>query len=278
MVRFPNFPSSAHLLTHEPEDDNRFHLEGTARILNSIPDFAASGGLAEAACWLCLRENIYIALTTQSPLTISPENFVNSTCIRRDDDYSHGQRMVLHLAFLLNRTFAEPVNEGDLARSEAEIAEWDLLKPESYYPTLTIPRSRSEGRSFPEMWTLAPHHTIGLQYFHIAQIVLIIAQQRRRPPGNGRLFDTIAADRKRERQIRHHLLIIIGLAISNPKAENTLFTASHCLSVWAGCLRRREDQDAALEFLEKMGARTGWKTSKLILALRRQWRDDSDSG
>jgi len=186
--------------------------------------------------------------------------------------------MILHLGFLLNRTFAEPFSDSDLVTSEAEIAEWDLLRPESYYPTLTIPRSRAEGRTFPEIWTLAPHHTIGLQYFHIAQIVLIIAKQRHRSSSNGRLFDTIAADRKRERQIRHHLLNIIGLAISNPKAENTLFTASHCLSVWAGCLRRREDQDAALVFLEGMGARTAWKTSTLILALRRQWREDSESG
>lgn len=116
-------------------------------------------------------------------------------------------------------------------------------------------RSRAEGRIFPEIWTLAPHHTIGLQYFHIAQIILMIAKQRQAPSNGHRLFDTIAADRKRERQIRHHLLHIIGLAISNPKAENTLFTASHCLSVWAGCLRRKEDQDAALAFLEEMGAR-----------------------
>lgn len=187
--------------------------------------------------------------------------------------------MVLQLAFLLNRSFADPVNENDLATSEAELAEWDLLRPESYYPILTIPRSRVEGRTFPEIWTLAPHHTIGLQYFHIAQIVLIMAKQWQRSlHGNNRLFDTIASDRKRERQIRHHLLTIVGLAISNPKAENTLFTASHCLSVWAGCLRRREDQDAALVFLEGMGAKTGWKTSTLILTLRRQWREDSESG
>lgn len=186
--------------------------------------------------------------------------------------------MILHLAFLLNRAFKTPVNEQDIATSEAEIAEWDLLKPESYYPTLIMSRSRADRRFFPEIWTLAPHHTIGLQYFYIAQVVLIIAKQRQRSPVNGRLFDTIAADRKRERQIRQHLFTIIGLAISNPKAENTLFTASHCLHVWAGCLRRREDQDAALMFLEGMGAKTGWKTSTLILSLKRQWREDSESG
>lgn len=267
-----------HLLILDIEDDNRFHLEGTARILNSIPDFAASGGLAEAACWLSLRGNIYISLTTQSPLTIAPENFLNSTCINREDDYSHSQRMVLHLAFLLNRAFTAPANEQDIARSEAEIAEWDLLKPDSYYPTLVIPRARTDGRFFPEIWTLAPHHTIGLQYFHIAQIVLIIAKKHQRPSSNARLFDSFAADRKREHQIRQHLFTIIGLAISNPKAENTLFTASHCLHVWAGCLRRKEDQDAALMFLESMGAKTGWKTSTLILSLKRQWREDSESG
>lgn len=237
-----------------------------------VPNFATAGGLGEAAAWLCLREDIYIALTTQSPIKVEIESFRSSTSIRRNDDFAWANKMVLGLAVLLNRTFSEIATQEDLAASEEEIAEWARSKPAWFEPILFRARSPREDHYFPDIWMLAPHHAVGLQYFHIAQIVLHVFRKR----VSDRPEEHLVEDRNRERQIRQHLTIVVGLAVSNDKAENTWFTARHCLSVWAGCLRKRGDRQAALRFLRDMEQRTGWSATALSESMRRQWDDDGD--
>ena len=107
-----------------------------------------------------------------------------------------------------------------------------------------------------------------------------------------------------QKLVRCHLLIIIGLACSNPRAENALFTARHTLSVckWAawyyphlllcfvhlvaslrkltiaggGVLRYKPDQEAAEDFLSEVESRTGWSMAQTIRNLREQWEEDAE--
>lgn len=85
---------------------------------------------------------------------------------------------------------------------------------------------------------------VGLQYYHIAKIVLALSGR----PHSLTIYDTLRQSRAIEvhislpsssifadglvapqQKIRHHLLQVLGLAQSNPRAENTLFTARHSL-------------------------------------------------
>lgn len=268
-------PSIAPVANRNAEQDNRFHLEGVSRTLALVPEYATVGGLGEAAAWLCLREEMYVSLTRQSPITIDLSRFQESVAIVRGDDASWASKMVLHLAFLLKRAFGEFASSDDLVKSEGEISQWHSSKPASYEPILCRPRSARAHRALPDIWMLSKHHAIGLQYFHIAQIVLNVMRQRVHP----KPYDVLSDNRNRERSIRHHLLTVVGIAASNSNAENTWFTARHCLSVYGGCLRKREDQDAAVDFLSRMSERTGWRIDSLLHSLRSQWAEDSnDSG
>lgn len=252
------------------EQDNRFHLEGTSRILNMVPEFSKIAGVGEAACWLCLREDIYISLTTQTPIKTALHCFPECASIRRNDDQSWASKSILNLAVLLKGAFCDPADSSHLALSEAEIADWDRLKPKSYQPIYFRARSRQERRYFPDVWTLLPYHAVGLQYYHIAQIVLIAV----RPRGVVHTHEYLAESRKTAQRIRHHLFMVLGIATSNEKAENTWFTARHCLAVWGAYLHHPADQTAALDFLEKWRRRSGWKTSVLVESLRQQWREN----
>lgn len=227
------------------------------------------GGVGEAACWLCLREDVYVSLTTQTPVKTRLDCFVDSPSIHRRDDFSWASLAVLNLAFLLKRVFQEPRNTSDIAPSEAEIASWHMSRPPSYHPILFRPRSRQEGRSIPEVWMLRPYHAVGLQYYHVAQLVLNAVRRE----DVIHTCDYLADSRARERQIRYHLYMVLGLAMSNEKAENTWFTARHCLAVWGAYLQHSDNQRAVIDFLEKWRRRSGWKTSMLVESLQRQWRD-----
>lgn len=52
-----------------PQDDN-IHILGGQRLLSLISGYSAMGGLREAANWILLRQHIYIALTTRSPVRL----------------------------------------------------------------------------------------------------------------------------------------------------------------------------------------------------------------
>ncbi|GFF43892.1 hypothetical protein IFM51744_05631 [Aspergillus udagawae] len=254
--------------------DNQFHLTGTTRILNTMSSFGSSGGLGEAAAWLCLREDMYISLTSQSQLRTNLQSFERSDVFSRTDDFAWSNRMVFLLARILSCAFNE---ESRTRRSYAslkhlgtEVDDWNASKPQTFQPVHFVPRGKDSGRRFPTIWTLLPVHVVGLQYYHIAKIILTLS---------GSLspflpYENLQRSREVEKLVRGHLLNVLGLAASNPRAENTLFTARHSLVAWGWILRHKLDQEAAEELLQYMELKTGWNTSHLIDSLRQQWKNE----
>ncbi|OJJ86223.1 uncharacterized protein ASPGLDRAFT_1331273 [Aspergillus glaucus CBS 516.65] len=266
------------LREHEEMDweDNQFHLTGTTHILNSVSSFGSSGGLGEAAAWLCLREDIYVSLTAQKPLRTNLQNFIHSDIFQRDDDFAWGSRMVFLLCKVLKCAFTYEASTECLALLhdvEQEVERWFNAKPNTFNPIRLIPRTQQRGQRFPNIWMLLPIHVIGLQYYHVAKIVLAVSSS----PSPAVGYENLKHLRNIERTIRNHLLVVLGLARSNTKAENALFTARHSLVAWGWVLRNKLDQEAAETLLRDMEMTTGWNMTGLIQTLREQWNDeDSD--
>jgi hypothetical protein len=259
------------LRQHEEMDgeDHQFHLTGTTHILNSVQSFGSSGGLGEAAAWLCLRQDIYVSLTTQRPLRTNLQNFHGSDIFSRNDDFAWSSRMVFLLAKVLQSAFSDVSLDASV---DEEVEEWYTSKPYTFEPVRMVTRGTEIDQRFPTIWMLLPAHVIGLQYYHIAKIVLALSASS--PVSFA--YENFRQTRQIERNIRYHLLRILGLAQSNSRAENTLFTARHSLVAWGWVLRHRSDQKAAERLLHDMHERTGWNTDTLIGSLRQQWRDDDD--
>ncbi|KAB8214719.1 hypothetical protein BDV33DRAFT_228073 [Aspergillus novoparasiticus] len=264
------------LRQHEEMDceDNQFHLTGTTRILNTVSSFGSSGGLGEAAAWLCLREDIYISLISQRPLRTDLHRFSNSDVFHRDDDFAWASRMVFLLAKVLKYAFNydRTVNPSMLEDVGKEIENWNTKKPSTFQPIQYVPRSNEVHRRFPGVWMLLPVHVVGVQYYHIAQIILAFSNC----PSPSLAYESFRQARNVEKIVRGHLLTVLGLAKSNPRAENTLFTARHSLVSWGWILRHRQDQEAAENLLRDVETRTGWDVSQSIQSLREQWCDGSD--
>lgn len=177
-------------------DDNQFHLTGITRILNTMSSLGSSGGLAEATAWLCLRQDIYISLTTQKPLQTNLENFIHSNVFQRNDDFAWAARMVFLLARVLKCAFSYEPTAAHLTllyEIDREVEHWNVTKPYTYNPIRFVPRGKIRGQRFPEIWMLLPVHgmtlgifvrcselltscaVLGLQYYHIAKIILTIS-------------------------------------------------------------------------------------------------------
>ncbi|OQD81592.1 hypothetical protein PENANT_c026G03828 [Penicillium antarcticum] len=266
-------------------EDNQFHLTGTTHILNTVSTFGSSGGLGEAAAWLCLRQDIYISLTTQRPLRTNLRSFYHSDVFQRNDDFAWSSRMVFLLAKVLQSAFTDCTTAHGIG---AEIDEWYSTKPYTFEPVRSVPRGLESDQRFPTIWMLLPVHgkrcqyirgfqadlvVIGIQYFHLAKIVLAVSEGSNASSA----YDSLRHSRIVEKTVRHHLLTVLGLAHSNSKAENTLFTARHSLVAWGWVLRHRLDQRAAEALLQAMHARTGWNMDSLIQSLRAQWQEVDDN-
>ncbi|KAJ5342588.1 hypothetical protein N7541_011712 [Penicillium brevicompactum] len=256
------------LRQHEEMDgeDNQFHLTGTTHILNTVSTFGSSGGLGEAAAWLCLRQDIYISLTSQQPLRTDLHSFHHSDVFQRNDDFAWSSRMVFLLAKVVQSAFTDPT----MARGvQHEIEEWYSNKPDTFDPVRSAPRGPEPDLRFPTIWLLLPVHVIGIQYYHIAKILLALSEA----PQASSAYESLRHSRVVEKHVRHDLLTVLGLAQSNSRAENTLFTARHSLVAWGWVLRDPLDQSAAESLLQAMDARTGWNMDTLIQTLRAQWQE-----
>ncbi|KAF5687778.1 hypothetical protein FDENT_5067 [Fusarium denticulatum] len=255
-------------------EDMEMHLTGTSRIVNSMSEFDFNGGLGEAAAWLCLRQDIYVSLTRLRPLRSNLENYLQSDIFRRTDDAAYANKMVFLLARSLSSIYPSDssISSESLESIRLEVDGWYDSKPAAFNPILESARNKDEGKLLPTIWVLSPFHSVGLQYYHIAKIVLAMSL----PMASDSVFEQIRESKKVERTIRNHLLQIIALASSHAKAENALFTARHSLSVWGSVFTEKLDQTMVLDFLRHIQQKTGWQTDSLSLSLQQQWTQDSN--
>ncbi|CAI7654550.1 unnamed protein product [Penicillium glandicola] len=145
------------LRQHEEMDgeDNQFHLTGTTHILNTVSTFGSSGGLGEAAAWLCLRQDIYISLTSQRPLRTNLQSFYHSDVFQRNDDFAWSSRMVFLLANVLQGAFTDSaITHG----ADHEIEEWYSTKPHTFDPVRSVPQGPGPDQRLPTKWMLLPVH------------------------------------------------------------------------------------------------------------------------
>lgn len=140
--------------SHIPGEDNQFHLTGTTHILNTVSTFGSSGGLGEAAAWLCLRQDIYVSLTSQRPLRTNLQSFYHSDVFQRNDDFAWSSRMVFLLANVLQGAFTD----STIARDTDQIEEWYSTKPHTFDPVRSVPRGPEPDQRLPTIWMLLPVH------------------------------------------------------------------------------------------------------------------------
>ncbi|KIV82255.1 hypothetical protein PV11_04378 [Exophiala sideris] len=266
------------LRTHEEMSDNdeRCHLFGTTRILNSIASFAADGGLRESASWVSLRQHIYICLTSQHPLTINLTNYRDSSVFKDTDDEAWANRIIFLFANILTHVFtlgSDQLSVQQWLELDAELAAWDAAKPWHFSP-LYIDQARVFGAPgeasspWPCLLVCNPAQVVGLQHYHLAKIMLAVYDPRLSKLS----FESYRSRRASEDIVRSNLRIVVGLASSNDHVLTAMFQASHILSACGMYLTDQAEQDAVVEFLVKMNRRMGWQTSHIVQNLQEQWR------
>ena len=190
--------------------DQQSHLLGANTVLTAQVHSTFEGGLRQAAFWVGLRQEIYVAFVNQR--SIIPElSYCNiDRTLDAAPDHVWACRMVVLCADVIRYCFGE----GDHSTSTynwlaTSLAQWYECKPASFTPLYYA--EPMDGKVFPEVWYFADDIIVGTNHYHIAKI-LMCAHNPKVP----RLGPNRAAMIKvTDEEIRDHVLTLCGICLSN---------------------------------------------------------------
>lgn len=139
------------------------------------------GGLSEAAFWVGLRQEIYVATIAEAPIQIDINACLIDRSFNQVSDFGWANRAVVQLADVLNCCFSQTgvlVAEWDKLRGYSD--EWQFKKPPSFTPYYYKKANwfSTPPQVFPEIRQTHPCHIIGIQHHKLAQILLLTHDPR----------------------------------------------------------------------------------------------------
>lgn len=261
------------------------HLLGSSRVINSIGEVAATGGLGEAAAWLVLRQSIYVSLTGRTPLNVNLSCYKGSSVFLGLTDHAWANRIVFTFAETL--VFSNKVGTDIIADTESwhrlrqAALQWNQEKPDTFLPvfensnepqSLDDPAHERSQSPFPTISMLQAPHVIGLMYYHLTLIMLTLTDPSTALRTRG--LESLRLWRETEGKVRHDLRRCVGLAVSNSHVPAANFEASHILHACGSCLSSPAERRGAVDFLRGVRGTLGWDVDHVVEYLERHWRGD----
>ena len=180
----------------EQATDQKCHLFGSNRLLNTMSKSASSGGLAEAVSWQFLRQAIYASVVQDQPLQLNMKNYERSSVFHRTDDAAYANVIIFLSARLIQECFgpASTVSEAEIHQLSQSVEQWYATKPVNWQPLQYQPADVNDNRPFPEIWVISPPaglslfltateyadpSVVGLQYYHASRMFLTAHSSRR---------------------------------------------------------------------------------------------------
>ncbi|KAF6832703.1 zn 2cys6 transcription factor [Colletotrichum musicola] len=267
------------LRQYEEMTDSDFgvHLSGSSKLLNSMFSLASKGGLGEAASWVVLRQDYWVALVRSQPMSINLDTYRGSSSFARAEPECLANRAVFLCAQAITYAF-QPTAVRDVEkydRINRELGAWLTSNPWHADPLWVEPPhdNSANGSAFPTVWMTHPAHVVGYQHYSLARMVLHIFNPYLNKPS----LETFRRRRESEKAVLDNFRVLLGLAISNPTVVNAGFTAAHALKACGVYLTDPKEQKESLVFLQRIHERTGWQTGELIEHLTLLWSQDTRS-
>ena len=118
----------------EATTDTFLHHSGIRRLLAAMPTFANSGGLAEAACWLSLRQEIFVSLVNREPPSLYLSDYDQSSAHGMLDDGACANIITLLFAKVLTAIWSPTPDSQNIQQLERGIKTWDDRRQSLFQP------------------------------------------------------------------------------------------------------------------------------------------------
>ncbi|KXJ88874.1 hypothetical protein Micbo1qcDRAFT_214038 [Microdochium bolleyi] len=267
------------------DDSNDDYLRGIHRTLKVRDLRKARDSLGAASYWVGVRQEIYSAVMSQSPVKADLEQADRG--FEPADDFTWSMRAVVLLADTLNFCFGGgggaggPVGTGYSAwveRSWSELYErcvrWEEMRPASFEPYFAKD-DFVEGEAamsevagpFPERWFYSSCHIIGIQNHTLSKLFLLRFDPKIPRVGPRRK----AMQEVSDRQIMHFVRQLCGVGTCNHWAGPAMHAASMGIAMFGDLFTEKHTQEAMLDILRKTELIYGRPTRKTQYQLMTAW-------
>ncbi|KAI5206351.1 hypothetical protein E4T39_02551 [Aureobasidium subglaciale] len=250
------------------------HLDGLAGLLCVIPDFLQAGGLAEAASWLALRQDLFIAMTRKQAPKSRLEDYERASVFkRRTDPGAATYAIILIWARLLRHMYS--------ADPDRLVVTWDSLKEaarkwydtKGFEPAFLQDANVASDQPFPVISMISASSVLALEYYYTFRVYFNLHKPLDPPQPV-----TKAEKRARYQTVVGPICCILGLARSNAWVEDANFPACHILITYGYCIMDPLQREHALRFLEYIKESFGYRTELTAETLNRQWAEFDGMG
>ncbi|KAH7159565.1 hypothetical protein B0J13DRAFT_433870 [Dactylonectria estremocensis] len=204
--------------------------------------------------WARLRQELFLAVLHQIPLTMDVSRSRLDHLTRDRDDRTRANKMLIELLATVQYCFGDDKNTATYDRLLESCSTWMTTNPSSFTPVMIC--RRQERDVFPDIWLLNDCVAAGLQYFHLARILLIVHNPR--VPRLGRAGQEAA--RWIDAQTKNDVEIICGIANSISEINPMHITACMAISVVGDRFTDADQQHALLDMLVKTTSAYGLST------------------
>lgn len=167
---------------------------------------------------------------------------------------------------------------------EKELEIWRQGLPDTFKPCARLPPvadgsvpADSARAIFSEIWYSIPMCASTMQSYHMARTILLINKPHESTARRSTLSDRLSSYRAIEREVRHHVHEICGIALSRPEGSvrihqvQPLFVAGQCLS-------EARERRVVLDLLRGIEADLGWATDYRVQKLLKEWGWNQEPG
>jgi hypothetical protein len=136
-----------------PDSDLQGHMLGIQVFVGARDPYAIRGGLSEAAFWVGLRQEIYVATVKQKSVKINLDQCLVDRSVEPASDFEWANRAVVHYADVLNCCFGpEGVAFSKWVELKDYSEKWQEMKPSSFTPIFYREANAEKREAFPEVW------------------------------------------------------------------------------------------------------------------------------
>ncbi|KAH0274658.1 hypothetical protein KCU91_g5100, partial [Aureobasidium melanogenum] len=249
------------------------HLDGLASLLSAIPSFLQSGGLAEAAAWLALRHDLFMAMVAKRAPRISLNDYDHSNVFQRPlTPGAKAYAIILIWAKILRHLYSTDQHDSPTTWPEIERAVADWYDQSGIEPLFQQNSNVDPDQPFPIISMTSAAHVVALEYYHNCQIYINLYK----------LLDLqhdipAAVKDDRHQAAINSMCSILGIALSNTWAEDAIFPGLHIIITCGHHFTDSLQRDHALRFLDSITTKFGYRTDRLVNALKHQWAEHDAS-
>ncbi|KAM0721298.1 hypothetical protein Q7P37_003586 [Cladosporium fusiforme] len=255
-------------LSGQQPAEQESHLFGAHAFITAQERATITGGLRQAAFWVGLRQEIYVAFVNQRSIIPALEHCNIDRSFEAAPDDIWACRMVVLAADIIRYCFGEHDHPHSSTYTFlADCAtQWFSSKPASFLPVFEKKASESEN-VFPELHYVADDVVTGMQHYYLARILLVAHNPK--IPRLGPL--RTAALRAADAEVMEYIRILCGICASNPDSPPNFNYAAMAIVVAGDKFTLRREQKAVLEILETCDRKHAWMTGTVQANLKSSW-------